>query len=84
MFYREINKNLLKLKKITTTTEMAVGGEKGAGIMLAFFQTSIAYIHQHPNFDLGIYIAPTQPFRAAPGAEIRVCYPGNTADRQTQ
>jgi hypothetical protein len=32
----------------------------------------------------GICIAPTQPFRAALGAESRVCYPGNTADRQTQ
>jgi hypothetical protein len=32
---------------------------------------------------LGICIAPTQPFRAALGAESRVCYPGNTADRQT-
>jgi hypothetical protein len=33
---------------------------------------------------LGICIAPTQPFRAALDAESRVCYPGNTADRQTQ
>jgi hypothetical protein len=29
-------------------------------------------------------IAPTQPFRAALGAKSRVCYLGNTADRQTQ
>jgi hypothetical protein len=28
--------------------------------------------------------APTQPFRAVLGAESRVCYPGNIADRQTQ
>jgi hypothetical protein len=35
-------------------------------------------------FVLGICIAPTQPFQAALGAESRVCYPGNTADRQTQ
>jgi hypothetical protein len=34
--------------------------------------------------DLHLNIAPTQPFRAALGAESRVCYPGNTADRQTQ
>jgi hypothetical protein len=33
---------------------------------------------------LGICIALTQPFWAALGAESRVCYPGNTADRQTQ
>jgi hypothetical protein len=33
---------------------------------------------------LGICIAPTQPFRAALGAESRVCYPGKTADRQRQ
>jgi hypothetical protein len=39
----------------------------------------------HPfNLHLGICIAPTQPFRAALGAESRVCYPGNMADRQTQ
>jgi hypothetical protein len=31
-----------------------------------------------------ICIAPTQPFLAALGAESRLCYPGNTADRQTQ
>jgi hypothetical protein len=35
-------------------------------------------------FNLGICIASTQPFRAALGAESRVCYPCNTADRQTQ
>jgi hypothetical protein len=34
--------------------------------------------------NLGICIAPTQPFRAALGAESRVCYQGNTADRQTE
>jgi hypothetical protein len=34
--------------------------------------------------NLGICIAPTQPFRAALGAESKVCYPGNTADRQIQ
>jgi hypothetical protein len=34
--------------------------------------------------NLGICIAPTQLFRAILGAESRVCYPGNTADRQTQ
>jgi hypothetical protein len=34
--------------------------------------------------NLGICIAPTQPYRAALGAESRVCYPGKTADRQTQ
>jgi hypothetical protein len=34
--------------------------------------------------NLGICIAPTQLFRAALGAESRVCYPGNMADRQTQ
>jgi hypothetical protein len=33
---------------------------------------------------LGICIAPTLPFRAALGAESRVYYLGNTADRQTQ
>jgi hypothetical protein len=33
------------------------------------------------KINLGICIAPTQPFRAALGAESRVCYP---ADRQTQ
>jgi hypothetical protein len=36
------------------------------------------------KINLGICIAPTQPFRAALGAESRVCYPGITADRQTQ
>jgi hypothetical protein len=35
------------------------------------------------KINLWIYIAPTQPFWAALGAESRVCYPGNTADRQT-
>jgi hypothetical protein len=33
---------------------------------------------------MGMCIAPTQPFRAALGAESRVCYQGNTAERQTQ
>jgi hypothetical protein len=33
---------------------------------------------------INICIAPTQPFPAALGPESRVCYPGNTADRQTQ
>jgi hypothetical protein len=32
----------------------------------------------------GICIVPTQPFWAAVGTESRVCYPGNTSDRQTQ
>jgi hypothetical protein len=36
------------------------------------------------KINFGICIAPTQPFRAALGAESRVCYPGNTADKQTQ
>jgi hypothetical protein len=36
------------------------------------------------KINLGICIAPTQPFRAALGAESKVCYPSNTADRQTQ
>jgi hypothetical protein len=36
------------------------------------------------KINLGICIALTQPFRAALGAESRVCYLGNTADRQTQ
>jgi hypothetical protein len=36
------------------------------------------------KLNLGICIAPTQPFRAALGAESRVFYPGNTADRQTK
>jgi hypothetical protein len=37
----------------------------------------------YKKVSLGICIAPTQPFRAALGAESRVCYLGNTADRQT-
>jgi hypothetical protein len=36
------------------------------------------------KINLGICIASTQPFWAALSAESRVCYPGNTADRQTQ
>jgi hypothetical protein len=41
--------------------------------------------HLNKNkINLGIYIAPTEPFRAALGVESRVCYLGNTADRQTQ
>jgi hypothetical protein len=36
------------------------------------------------KINVGICIAPTEPFRAALGAESRVCYPGNTTDRQTQ
>jgi hypothetical protein len=36
------------------------------------------------KINLGICIAPTQPFRAALATESRVCYTGNTADRQTQ
>jgi hypothetical protein len=36
------------------------------------------------EINLGICIAPTQPFQATLGAESRVCYPGNTADRLTQ
>jgi hypothetical protein len=34
--------------------------------------------------ETAIIIIITQPFRAALGAESRVCYPDNTADRQTQ
>jgi hypothetical protein len=40
--------------------------------------------HVKIKINLGICIAPTQPFRAALDAESRVCYPGNTANRQTQ
>jgi hypothetical protein len=36
------------------------------------------------KFNLGICIPPTQPLRPALGAESRVYYSGNTADRQTQ
>jgi hypothetical protein len=36
------------------------------------------------SINLGICIAPTLPFWATLGAESRVCYPGNTADMQTQ
>jgi hypothetical protein len=38
----------------------------------------------HTYIQLGICVAPIQPFRAALGTESRVCYPGNTADRLTQ
>jgi hypothetical protein len=31
---------------------------------------------------MGIFLAPTQPVLVALGTENRVCYPGNTADRQ--
>jgi hypothetical protein len=31
---------------------------------------------------MGIFLAPTQPVLVAIGTENRVCYPGNTADRQ--
>jgi hypothetical protein len=33
------------------------------------------------KINLGICIAPTQPFRAALGAESRMCYLGNMADK---
>jgi hypothetical protein len=33
---------------------------------------------------MGICVAPIRPFRVALGAESRVCYPDNTADRQPQ
>jgi hypothetical protein len=35
------------------------------------------------KLNLGISIAPTQPFWVTLGAESRVCYPVNMADRQT-
>jgi hypothetical protein len=47
------------------------------------FELSYPYENTLTKIHLGICIAPTQPFRAALGAESRVCYPGNTADRQT-
>jgi hypothetical protein len=41
--------------------------------------------HLHKKIiKLRICIVPTRPFRAALSAESRVCYPGNTADRQPQ
>jgi hypothetical protein len=43
-----------------------------------------AYDEINKYLKLGICIATTQPFQAALGAESRVCYPGNAADRQTQ
>jgi hypothetical protein len=59
---------------------------------LLFLSPSVSFIIATPfkpvtmeyNKKVGICIAPTQPFRAALGAESRMCYPGNTANRQTQ
>jgi hypothetical protein len=39
-------------------------------------------VGMNKKIDLGISTAPSQPFRAALGAESRMCYPGHTADRQ--
>jgi hypothetical protein len=50
---------------------------------LALFLASLWSNHiKFQKSNLGICIAPTQPFQAALGAESRVCYLGNTADRQ--
>jgi hypothetical protein len=43
----------------------------------------LSWSKKNKKINLGICIAPIQPFRAALAAESRVCYPGNTADKQT-